>query len=137
MHHSHNQGITTHMQNLTSTGKKALAALGLIILAYMVLDMNHRVAELVRITAERDMMATSVFEVKETQAFLESEIAFANSDAAVEAWAREDAFMARPGEHPVIMLPDPNFTPVPTPIPVAEKVVLENWQIWGELFFGR
>lgn len=137
MHHSHNQGITTHMQNLTSTGKKALAALGLIILAYMVLDINHRVAELVRITAERDMMATSVFEVKETQAFLESEIAFANSDAAVEAWAREDAFMARPGEHPVIMLPDPNFTPVPTPIPVAEKVVLENWQIWGELFFGR
>ena len=125
------------MQNLTSTGKKALAALGLIILAYMVLDMNHRVAELVRITGERDAMATSVFEVKQTQAFLESEIAFANSDAAVEKWAREDAFMARPGEHPVIMLADPNFTPAPTPPPVVEKVVLENWQIWGELFFGR
>ncbi len=125
------------MQNLTSTGKKVLAALGLIIIAYLILDLNYRISELVRLTSERDAMATSVYEIKQTEAFLESQIAYANSDAAVEKWAREDAFMARPGEHPIIMLPDPKFTPQPTPIPVATREVYQNWQIWGELFFGR
>lgn len=137
LHRSINQGINTHMQNLSSSGKKALAALGLVIIAYMVLDMNHRVAELVRLTSERDSMATQVYEIKQTQAFLESQIAYANSDAAVEEWAREDAFMARPGEHPIIMLPDSKYTPQPTVAPIVTQEVYQNWQIWGELFFGR
>jgi cell division protein FtsB len=125
------------MQNFMASGRKILAVLGLVVLAYMVLDLNHRVSELMRLTSERDAMATEVSQIKQTQAFLESEIAYANSDAAVEKWAREDAYMARPGEHPIIMMPDPKYTPQPTVEPVTTPVMLENWQIWGELFFGQ
>jgi cell division protein FtsB len=130
-------GYKTDMENMKLTGKKILAVFGLVILAYLILDLNHRVSELMRLTSERDALATSVAEVKQTQSFLESQIAYANSDAAVEKWAREDASMARAGDHPVVMLPDPKYTPQPTPTLVVTQVVMQNWQIWGELFFGQ
>jgi cell division protein FtsB len=125
------------MQNMMTSGKKIVAVLGLVILAYLVLDLNHRISELMRLTAERDAMATEVYNIKQTESFLESQIAYANSDSAVEEWAREEAFMARSGDHPIMMLPDPKFTPQPTPEPVTTPVIYQNYQIWGELFFGQ
>lgn len=125
------------MQNFISSGKKALAVLGLIVIAYLILDMNHRVEDLLRLTAERDVMATQVLIVQQTEQALQTQIAFANSDAAVEKWAREEAFMARPGEQAIIMLPDKNFTPEPTPKPIATQKVYQNWEVWAAVFFNR
>jgi hypothetical protein len=45
--------------------------------------------------------------------------------------------MARPGDEPIIMLPDPNFTPSPTPEIVMTPEVVSNWQVWGLLFFSQ
>ncbi len=123
--------------HLLSKSKKILAAVGLIFLAFLILDFNNRVEELFRLSAERDMMATQVAELKATEYVMQTHIAYANSDAAAEKWAREEAFMARPGDEPIIMLPDPKYTPQPTPQPVITPVVVSNWQVWGLLFFGE
>ena len=120
-----------------SGSKKILAAAGLIFLAFLILDFNNRVEELFRLSAERDMMATQVSELRVTEQSVQTQIAYANSDAAAEKWAREEAFMARPGDKPIIMLPDPGFTPQPTPEPVVTPMVVSNWQVWGLLFFGQ
>jgi cell division protein FtsB len=125
------------MQNMLTSGKKIFAVLGLVVLAYMVLDLNHRISELMRLTAERDAMATEVYTVKQTESYLEAQIAYANSDGAVEEWAREEAFMARSGDHPIMMMADPNYTPQPTLVTKETPVVYQNYQIWGELFFGQ
>lgn len=122
---------------MMTSGKKILAVLGLVVLAYMVLDLNHRISELMQLTADRDAMATEVYTVKQTEAYLEAQIAYANSDSAVEEWAREEAFMAKSGDHPIMMMPDPNFTPQPTPVAREAPVVYQNYEIWGELFFGQ
>ncbi len=125
------------MQNFISSGKKALAVLGLIFIAYLLLDLNHRVEEYLRLSAERDTMATQVLIVKNTEQALQTQIAYANSDAAVEKWAREEAFMARPGDHPVVMLPDKNFTPQPTPEVIATPQAYQNWEVWAAVFFSQ
>ncbi len=122
---------------LLSRSKKIFAAAGLIFLAFLILDFNNRVEELFRLSAERDMMATQVSELRATEGVLQTQIAYANSDAAAEKWAREEAFMARPGDEPIIMLPDPNFTPQPTPEVVITPEVVSNWQVWGLLFFSQ
>ncbi len=122
---------------LFSKSKKIIAAIGLIFLAFLILDFNNRVEELFRLSAERNMMATQVAELKGTESVMQTRIAYANSDAAAEKWAREEAFMARPGDEPIIMLPDPNFTPQPTPQLIFTPVVVSNWQVWGLLFFGE
>ena len=92
-----------------SGSKKILAAAGLIFLAFLILDFNNRVEELFRLSAERDMMSTQVSELRVTEQSVQTQIAYAYSDAAAEKWAREEAFMARPGDKPIIMLPDPGF----------------------------
>jgi cell division protein FtsB len=120
-----------------SSSKKILAAAGLIFLAFLILDFNNRVEELFRLSAERDAMATEVADFRTTEQALQTQIAYANSDAAAEKWAREEAFMARPGDKPIIMLPDSKFTPQPTPEPVVTPMVVSNWQVWGLLFFGN
>ena len=125
------------MQNYISSGKKALAVLGLIFVAYLLLDMNHRVEDHLRLSAERDSMATQVLVVKNTEQALQTQIAFANSDAAVEKWAREEAFMARPGDHPIVMLPDKNYIPQPTPETIATQQVYQNWEVWAAVFFSQ
>jgi cell division protein FtsB len=122
---------------LFSKSKKIIAAVGLIFLAFLILDFNNRVEELFRLSAERNMMTTQVAELKGTESVMQTRIAYANSDAAAEKWAREEAFMARPGDEPIIMLPDPNFTPQPTPQLIFTPVVVSNWQVWGLLFFGE
>ncbi len=125
------------MKNFISSGKKALAVVGLILIAYLLLDMNHRVEEYLRLSAERDTMATQVAVLQTTEQAIQTQIAFANSDAAVEKWAREEAFMARSGDHPIIMLPDKSYTPQPTPQVVATREVLQNWQVWAAVFFNQ
>jgi len=122
---------------LFSKSKKILAALGLVFLAFLILDLNSRIEELFRLSAERDAMATKVLVLEQTQQALETRIAYANSDAAVEKWAREDAFMARPGDKPIIMLPDPKFTPLATPVVEPTQIPYKNWEVWGLLFFGH
>ncbi len=124
------------LQKFFSSGKKILAVIGLILIAYLLLDLNHRVEELIRLSSEREVMATQVAVVKQTEVMLQTQIAYANSDAAVEKWAREEAFMARPGDHPIIMLPDPNYQSTPEPTPVVTVEPVENWQVWALLFFG-
>jgi cell division protein FtsB len=125
------------MKPFFSNSKKAFAVVGLIILAYLLLDLNHRVDNYFQLSSERVVVRTQVSLLQATEQSLQTQIAYANSDAAVEKWAREDAFMARPGDHPIIMLPDPNYQPTPTPVPTKQSVETENWEIWAVLFFGK
>jgi cell division protein FtsB len=120
-----------------SRQKKILAALGLVFLAFLILDLNHRIEELFRLTSERDAMSTEVGLLHQTEQALQTAIAYGNSDSAAEKWAREEAFMARPGDQPIILLPDPKYTPQPTVIVEPTPVTYHNWQIWGLLFFGN
>jgi len=120
-----------------SRQKKILAAFGLVFLAFLILDLNHRIEELFRLTAERDSMATEVAQLHQTEQSLQTAIAYGYSDAAAEEWAREEAFMARPGDQPIILVPDPKYTPLPTPVVEPTPLAYQNWQIWGLLFFGN
>jgi hypothetical protein len=72
-----------------------------------------------------------------TREMLETELAYANSDEAVEKWAREEAGMIQDGDIPIVLLPP--STPVTTESPPQEEVVEEvrTWDIWRELFLGE
>lgn len=70
-----------------------------------------------------------------TQMALETQIAFSNSDKAVEEWARTYERMAKPEDQIIIPVPEKETTPevnyIPTPTPTGDQ----NWQIWWDLFF--
>ncbi|KAF0112096.1 MAG: hypothetical protein FD147_363 [Chloroflexi bacterium] len=108
-----------------------------VILFFLVMDLNNRLNELSRLSAQEDKAATVISGLQRTLISLETQVAYATSEGAVEKWAYEEGHMARPGEKLVIPLSPPGatsvplFNPIPTPIPVA------NWQVWFALLAGK
>jgi hypothetical protein len=112
-----------------------LIALGLIVALILLIDFNHRMEELNRLTDKLESVRAEGTAVMRTQEMLLTQVAYATSDDAVEQWAYESKWV-RVGEHPVELLPSGSVTATPEPVPVAQTQSLPKWQIWWELFFG-
>jgi uncharacterized protein (DUF58 family) len=114
----------------------ALLVVGISVLAVLVMDFNSRMAELRRLTAEREIVRERMEGLERTQAALQTQIVYATSEAAVNRWAYEDGHMVRPGDNPVVPVAPSNVTPAPTPTPAVTPVAVSNWQRWLSLFIG-
>ncbi|UCE00587.1 MAG: hypothetical protein JSV42_07695 [Chloroflexota bacterium] len=114
--------------------KYALLVIGLVVLTLLVMDFNNRMAELRRLSDRRDDVAFEATNLMNTQVFLETQIAYATSEAAVDKWAYEEGHMVREGENLVIPLEYPGFTPEVTVLPTATPEPESNFQIWLSLF---
>jgi hypothetical protein len=114
--------------------KYALLVIGLIVLTLLVMDFNNRMAELRRLSDKREDVAIEATDLMHTQMYLDTQVAYATSEAAVIDWAYEDGHMAREGENLVIPLEYPGFTPKVTVIPTAPPEPESNLQIWFSLF---
>ena len=114
--------------------KYALLVIGVIVLALLVMDFNNRMAELRRLSDKKEDVSAEATQLVNTQVQLETQIAYATSQAAVEKWAYEEGHMVRDGENLVIPLEYPGFTPEVTLIPTATPEPKSNLQIWYSLF---
>jgi cell division protein FtsB len=84
---------------------------------------------------------SEIDQLQQEQAELIQERDYAQSDAYVARWAREDAKMILPGE--VLVIPVPSVTDAEaTPIPTEPEIAIETrppdpdpWQLWWALFF--
>jgi cell division protein FtsB len=107
----------------------------LIILFIMVLGLNSRLSEYLRLSSQKDEMDERIARLRSTQIALETQIAYADSDKAAEEWARTYERKVLPGDQVIIPLPlgnvasEVNYLETPTPDN------MENWQIWWDLFF--
>jgi cell division protein FtsB len=102
---------------------------------WLALDFSRRVVSAQRIQAETARTREQVSYESTRQVELQDELAYAQSDAYVEDWARSDMKMVRPGEHLVI----PIFpTPVPAApaAPEAPPAPPSPWTVWTTLLFG-
>lgn len=107
-----------------------------IILVFLLLDFNQRMVLLTKLRGQEKVLQQEYEQLEATRNNLKTEIAFANSDEAVEQWAREEAGMIQEGDVPIVLLPPSN--PIPTATPPSEAAIdaVEKWEIWQELFFG-
>jgi cell division protein FtsB len=110
---------------------------GIAVLLFLIMDFNSRMEELARLQKEAAVVRAQATAVMVTQQALQTQVAYATSDAAVEAWAREQNRMAQEGDVVVVPLPDPNATPPPTPVPTPMFNNLTKWDIWVDLLFGE
>jgi len=107
----------------------------LLILFIMVLGLNSRLSEYLRLSSQKDEMDQRVIQLKSTQVALETQIAYADSDKAVEEWARTYERKVIPGDQVIIPLPLGNVTQEVKYLAAPTPVNMENWQIWWDLFF--
>jgi cell division protein FtsB len=117
--------------------KRVILVAVVIVLLLLLVDFNQRMTLLTRMRRQEKELAERYAQLESTRLALETELLYAQSDQAVERWAREDAMMIQPGDIPIVLLPPAN--PVST-LSAPEPVVVEQikkWEIWKELFFGK
>jgi cell division protein FtsB len=108
------------------------AVVGILILG----DLNRRMGDARQLERDAQSLHTEVATLEADQGQLETQVAGATSEAVVEAWARQEAKMIRPGERLVIPLPGEGgaqTTPVP---PSSAPPLPSSWQVWWALLFG-
>lgn len=116
--------------------RRVITIIVIVILVFLMMDFNNRMTTMIRLNNEEAALQTRIAQVQATQVKLEDEIAYANSDLALEEWARESNRMIKEGDHPIILLQPGDYVPQPTPIPPREVIIRTRLEIWKELLFG-
>ncbi len=117
--------------------RRILAGIGLVILLFLILDFNSRMAELTRLTSQFKSETAEMEGYDIEKEILDSKIAYANSDDAIEKWAREQGRYMKPGDHPIIPLSDPNFVEGNEPQEKTEFESKSVWDLWDFWLFGE
>ncbi len=125
------------MDRVKISGKQIAIGAGIVVLILLLADFNNRVTELYRLTAQREHIAAEATALMQTQAVLQADIEYATSVAAVEEWAYEQGKMIRAGENPIILLPDGETQPLPSPATPEPTAQADAWEMWIALFFDE
>ena len=123
--------------NIKIEPKKAGLVLLAVVLFFLVLDLNSRLNELSRLSAQQHKAATVIAQLQSTLSVLDTQVAYAYSDAAVEEWAYGEGHMTRSGESLVVPIAPAGVTEVPTVVVTSTPEPVENWQIWLALLTGK
>jgi hypothetical protein len=118
------------MSKLGRGWKPAFILIGFAILVLLVMDFNNRMAELRRLTAEKEVVSARVTSLVETQTSLETQLAYATSEAAVYYYAYNYEHLGKEGDVLVVPIPAEGSLPQPTPTPIVTPEVIQNWQVW-------
>ncbi len=117
--------------------KPLLILTGFAVLVFLVTDFNSRMAELRRLTAEKEDVSARVTSLVETQESLETQVAYATSDAAVFYWAYNFERLGNEGDVIVVPIQAGGSLPQPTPTPAVTPEVIQNWQVWLSLLVDQ
>jgi hypothetical protein len=120
-----------------TTLKQILMIGGLLVLVVLVMDFNSRMAELLRLSEQAEQVSARATDKIQTRVVLETQIAYATSDAAVEEWARVQGHMIQPGDHPVVPVAPTQPVVRAAPTPQVQTQTASNLDFWIALFFDR
>lgn len=110
---------------------------GIFVLILLVIEFNSRLEELNRLNDQRNQIRILATQVEQTHVALQTQVAYANSTAAVEEWARTEGHYVMEGDQPIVPLVQPGSQPVIVPTVQPTPTPLQNWEEWWNLFFDE
>jgi hypothetical protein len=125
------------MSNIPLPVRRVAAIIGILVLVFIVLEFNRRVEQLKTLEGQHTLMQGQVTQAYQTQAALNTQAAYAGSNAAVEQWARVDGHYVKDGDLPVVPIGQPGAPPLEASTPVPTPTPMQNWEVWYQLFFGK
>lgn len=125
------------MFNIPISVRRVAVMTGILMLVFIVLEFNRRLEELEMLNEQHKLMQAQATQAIQTQAALNTQVAYAGSNAAVEEWARVDGHYVQEGDLPVVPIGQPGAPPIEASTPYPTPTPLQNWEVWWELFFGR
>lgn len=125
------------MVNIPINVRRVAVMIGILVLVFIVLEFNRRLEELTMLNEQNDLIRTQATQAVQTQYVLQTAVAYANSTAAVDEWARTDGHYVKDGDLPVVPIGEPGSQPLVLNTPAPAPTPLENWEVWWNLFFGE
>lgn len=125
------------MPTLPINVRRVAGMIGIIILAFVVLEFNRRLEELNLLNKQYELVREQATQAVQTQVVLQTSVAYADSTSAVEEWARTEGHYIQDGDLPMVPLAQAGSAPVEMNTPVPLPTPMENWQVWWDLFFGE
>ncbi len=116
--------------------RRVLTIIGIVMLVFVILEFNRRLEELNLLTAQTKKLHVEATQAVQTQFALQTAVAYGNSTAAVEEWARVDGHYIREGDLPVVPVEAPGEAPIILSTPIPTPTPMQNWEVWYTLFFG-
>ena len=123
--------------NIPNSVRRVLVLIGILALVFIVLEFNRRLEELNLLNRQNEAVQTQATQAIQTQAALQTQVAYAGSDAAVEEWARTDGHYIQNGDLPVVPVGQAGAAPIEANTPPPASAHTTNWQVWWNLFFGE
>lgn len=125
------------MVNLPVNVRRVLVMIGILALVFIVLEFNRRLEELNMLSTQNHAVRAQATQALQTQSALQTQVAYAGSDAAVEEWARKDGHYIQDGDLPVVPVGQAGAAPIEASTPTPVPTQMENWEVWWNLFFGE
>ena len=121
--------------NFSRNSKYFILVVGVGIMIMLAVGLKTRITLLQDLNKEAEAVDTKVAALEATRSLLQTEIAYATSDAAVEEWAYTEARMVREGDNLVVPISAQKTTPTPSAPIIDTPNPMENWEAWRALFF--
>ena len=112
-------------------GLLVLAALALMI----VVDFSQRLAQSQERVEQSQQVASEVAMLQAERSALQTQVAYATTDAAVIAWAHSAAKMVQ-GDEVLVVPVIPTGAPTPFPTPPPLPTPQPNYELWVQAFVG-
>ena len=125
------------MDNIPINARRVAVIIGIFVLVFIVLEFNRRLEELTMLNKQNEMVRVQSTQAVHTQYALQTAVAYANSTAAVEEWARTDGHYIQDGDLPIVPVGEPGSPPLTMSTPVPAPTPMANWEVWWDLFFGE
>ncbi len=112
------------------------AVLAVPLLLYALVATGQKALDNYQLNQEADTLRAEVRALRDENVRLQEEMAAARTDAAIEAVAREQLGLVKPGDSAVVLVPagqqEQTMEPTPRPAPPPPP----PWQQWWNVFFG-
>jgi len=125
------------MPDIPINVRRVLVVIGIFILVFVVLEFNRRLEELNLLDDQHRLMSGQATQAIQTQQYLQTQVGFAGSTAAVEEWARTDGHYIKNGDFPFVPVAEPGTAPLELTTPIPPPTPMQKWEVWRDLFFGE
>jgi hypothetical protein len=125
------------MFNLSSNVRRVAVVIGIFVLVFIVLEFNRRLEELNVLNKQHELVQMQATQAIQTQLAMQTRVAYAGSNAAVEEWARTDGHYIQDGDLPVVPIGQPGEAPIESNTPTPAPTPMAKWEVWWSLFFGE
>ena len=125
------------MFNFPSSVRRVAVVIGIFVLVFIVLEFNRRLEELNMLNKQHELVQMQATQAIQTQLAMQTRVAYAGSNAAVEEWARTDGHYIQDGDLPVVPIGQPGEAPIESNTPTPAPTPMAKWEVWWSLFFGE